>query len=75
MLNQLIHHSSTGFPWAVRATGFLSVALLVIANCIMTTRIPPTLHASRAQINFKAVLTDWSYLTTVFGCAYSYFIQ
>ncbi|EPS94262.1 hypothetical protein FOMPIDRAFT_130368 [Fomitopsis schrenkii] len=67
MLNQLIHHSPAGFPWAVRATGFLSLALLIIASCIITTRMPPKVHTSEAQINFKAVLTDWSYLTTVAG--------
>lgn len=67
MLNQLIHHSTAGFPWAVRATGFLSLALLIVASCIMTTRMPPKVHASEAQINFKAVLTDWAYLSTVAG--------
>ena len=37
LLNQLIN-SSVGFAWAVRASAFLTLGLLFVANLIMTSR-------------------------------------
>ncbi|TFY59369.1 hypothetical protein EVJ58_g5825 [Rhodofomes roseus] len=69
VLNRLIYHSSAGFPWAVRATGFLTLGLLIIAGSIMTTRMPPKPSASDSSEwqKFRAVLSDWAYITTLTG--------
>ncbi|GJJ15388.1 hypothetical protein Clacol_009664 [Clathrus columnatus] len=40
MLNQLLH-DSVGFAWGVRASAFLTLGLLIIANLIMKDRLPP----------------------------------
>ncbi|KAH9918100.1 major facilitator superfamily domain-containing protein [Fomitopsis serialis] len=39
MLNKLVN-GSAGFAWGVRATAFLTLGLLAIANAVMTTRLP-----------------------------------
>ncbi|KAH9949495.1 major facilitator superfamily domain-containing protein [Amylocystis lapponica] len=67
MLNQLFH-SPVGFAWGVRAAGFLTLGLLVIANCIMTTRVPAmtaTQRKNRPQL--KHIVTDGAYMLAVFG--------
>ncbi|TBU58564.1 MFS general substrate transporter [Dichomitus squalens] len=38
MLNQLFNDGHAGFAWGVRASAFLSLGLLAIANATMTTR-------------------------------------
>ncbi|GAB7355508.1 hypothetical protein MBLNU459_g5997t1 [Dothideomycetes sp. NU459] len=41
MLNRLFNHSSVGFGWAVRITGFLILALALIAVATVVPRFPP----------------------------------
>ena len=53
MLNQLIH-GSVGFAWGVRISAFLNCSLLLIANMLMTTRLPP-----KAAQTFTQQLSYW----------------
>jgi MFS family permease len=39
MVRQLL--PTTGFPWTVRAIGFIQLASLVVSNAFLRTRIPP----------------------------------
>lgn len=38
VFNQMLHHSSIGFPWAMRIAGFVMIPLL--AFCLLTIREP-----------------------------------
>ena len=69
MLNQLFK-SSAGFAWGVRATAFLSMGLLFISNCVMTTR-PPRDKAGAVtkpdqKANLMKCLRDVPFMTCVF---------
>ena len=66
MLNQLLH-GNAGFKWGVRASGFLTLGLLVIANCIMTTRIPKG-RVSRPKLDILKKLADVPYTIAIVGC-------
>jgi len=67
MLNQLIH-GRTGFAWGVRATAFLTLGLLVIANCIMTTRLPSAKQRPNDKpASLGAVVTDIPYMIALTG--------
>jgi MFS transporter, MCT family, solute carrier family 16 (monocarboxylic acid transporters), member 10 len=48
MVNNLI--PEIGFGWGVRSVGFLVLGLLIIANCIMTTRLP-TRHRGTTTVH------------------------
>jgi len=41
MLDQMLNHSSIGFPWTVRIVGFLVLALCIIACLTIKPRFPP----------------------------------
>ncbi|KAI0728962.1 major facilitator superfamily domain-containing protein [Fomitopsis betulina] len=73
MLNRLIN-DHTGFAWGVRATAFLDLGLLAIANSVMTTRSPSAKQRGPGpKLDMKAILTDWPYLVFLLGCvAFSY---
>lgn len=58
MHNQLFHRK-TGFAWGVRASAFLILGLLVIANCLMTTRLP---SRQGPKPNFGAIFRDVPYM-------------
>ena len=64
MHNQLFH-GKTGFAWGVRASAFLILGLLVIANCIMTTRLPPKREGPKP--NFGAIFRDVPYMIASFA--------
>ncbi|KZT63237.1 MFS general substrate transporter [Daedalea quercina L-15889] len=67
MLNRLVH-GSAGFGWGVRATAFLTLGLLVIANAVMTTRLPSAKQRGPGpRPNIKSIMTDGPYLLLVFG--------
>ncbi|TFK45966.1 MFS general substrate transporter [Heliocybe sulcata] len=74
MLNQLFH-SSVGFRWGIRASAFLSLGLLVIANCIMSTRLPSarqqrTSSSGLAQVvtpSINGILLDRPFMLAVAG--------
>ncbi|TFK98976.1 MFS general substrate transporter [Pterulicium gracile] len=40
LLNYAIHSPSIGFRWAVRISAFVTLALLVVANAVMSTTLP-----------------------------------
>ncbi|EED79152.1 predicted protein [Postia placenta Mad-698-R] len=67
MLNQLIH-SSVGFPWAVRATAFLTLGMLCIAACLTKPRLPSAKHRPPTPMpGIKGIFQDPAYLMTLFG--------
>jgi len=68
MLNMLIN-KEIGFAWGVRATGFLILVLLIVANCCMSTRLPPKPKAGTGPYapGVSVILTDLPYLLAVTG--------
>ncbi|CCM00560.1 uncharacterized protein FIBRA_02594 [Fibroporia radiculosa] len=80
MLNRLIH-GHVGFAWGVRITGFLTLGLLVAANCIMRTRLPNARQrAPGLKPDVKAIMSDWPYILLLiagflglWGLFYPYF--
>ncbi|KZT05812.1 MFS general substrate transporter [Laetiporus sulphureus 93-53] len=79
MLNQLIH-GSAGFAWGVRASAFLTLGLLAIANCLMTTRLPGRKDGLASMGMLKAFFADLAYIAlmigfflTLWGLYYPYF--
>lgn len=67
MLNKLIH-GRIGFHWGVRISAFFNLALLVIANCIMSSRLPPQSKTLSHQIIYwKAFFSDKTYVTATAG--------
>ncbi|EPT04639.1 hypothetical protein FOMPIDRAFT_1021830 [Fomitopsis schrenkii] len=69
MVNHLISGSSSvGFAWGVRATGFLTLGLLAIAQLLMRTRMPDRKdRGEQPKPNVVKVLTAPSFVFTVFG--------
>ncbi|KZT71789.1 MFS general substrate transporter [Daedalea quercina L-15889] len=69
MLNRLISGSdAVGFAWGVRASGFLTLGLLTIAQLIMRTRMPgPKQRSKQEKPSVVAVLMDPPFVLTVFG--------
>ncbi|CAL1703508.1 unnamed protein product [Somion occarium] len=65
MHNQLFH-GSTGFTWTVRASAFMTLGLLVIANCLMTTRLPPKKNAPKPPIG--EVFSNRAFMIVAVGC-------
>ncbi|KAF5356726.1 hypothetical protein D9757_012533 [Collybiopsis confluens] len=67
MVNHLFN-SSTGFAWGVRIVSFLDLFLLVTANLMMKTRLPPGRKGPNAKpINIRGILTDVPFLIAIFG--------
>ena len=69
MLNQLFHNS-VGFAWGVRASAFLILGLLVIANLIMSPR-PPSggkpPGGQAAPSGLAGMARDVPFLLVIFG--------
>ncbi|PFH48581.1 hypothetical protein AMATHDRAFT_65048 [Amanita thiersii Skay4041] len=67
MLNNIFRSSETvGFPWAVRSVAFLDLGVLIIANILMRTRLPPKRAGGHGAV-MKEILTDLPYMTFVVG--------
>ncbi|KAI0273311.1 major facilitator superfamily domain-containing protein [Gloeopeniophorella convolvens] len=67
MLNHLIDKSG-GFPWAVRASGFVALFLLIAANIVMRTRLPSRKQRPNAKRpDFRQLLTDVPYWICIAG--------
>ncbi|KAF8880532.1 major facilitator superfamily domain-containing protein [Infundibulicybe gibba] len=67
LLNNLFHRPS-GFANGVRAVGYMDLGLLIIANAIMRTRLPPrTSQGGEKTSRLKEVLTDIPYLVYILG--------
>lgn len=72
MLNNLIKNG-VGFAWGVRAAAFLDLALLLIANLVMKTRLPSRRERPNAKpIDIKSILTDRGYWLCTIGCALAF---
>ncbi|OBZ76896.1 Riboflavin transporter MCH5 [Grifola frondosa] len=67
MLNKLLH-SSAGFAWGVRASAFLILGLLTIANLCMRTRYPPEDGTASSQRRSTVrILHDLPHWVAVIG--------
>lgn len=67
MLNQLIH-GRIGFHWGVRASALLNFILLIIANCIMTSRLPPQNKSFSNQVAaWRIFFQDTVYVVATAG--------
>ncbi|RDB20144.1 Riboflavin transporter MCH5 [Hypsizygus marmoreus] len=60
MLNQLFK-GSVGFEWGVRASGFLCLGLLLLANILMTTN-PAVAGQAKQKPDILGLLTDVPYM-------------
>lgn len=65
MLNKLFH-GSTGFHTGVRASAALNLGVLVVANLLMRTRLPP--RKTAPQVPIASFARDIPYVFTVLGC-------
>jgi len=67
MLNNLFH-GSVGFAWGVRWSGFLSLAALLIANILMTSK-PRHYEDENLDIKpkWRDIYTDIPFITTFVG--------
>ncbi|QRV97283.1 major facilitator superfamily transporter [Ceratobasidium sp. AG-Ba] len=66
MLNKIFQRS--GFAWGVRATAFVVLGCLIVANLLMRTRLPPKSKRPPAPPpDFKAIMTDSAYLLSILG--------
>ncbi|KAH9942699.1 MFS general substrate transporter [Amylocystis lapponica] len=67
MLNRLFD-GGAGFQWGVRATAFLTLGLLWIANCVMTTRLPSVNNrVPGPKADIWSILKDGPYMLAIFG--------
>lgn len=62
MLNQLFK-GSVGFQWGVRASGFVALGMLILANILMSDN-PKALKKDKPPLNIRAILTDAPYMAT-----------
>lgn len=65
MLNQLFKNLEVGFEWGVRASAFLVLGILVIANLLMSDN--PSVKDDSEKPSLKTILTDVPYLLASFG--------
>ncbi|KAF8192999.1 major facilitator superfamily domain-containing protein [Pholiota molesta] len=67
LLNNVFSRAS-GFPWGVRAVAFMDLGLLIIANSIMRTRLPPKSARGRdGEATIRSVLTDIPFIIYAVG--------
>ncbi|KAF5316240.1 hypothetical protein D9619_006787 [Psilocybe cf. subviscida] len=67
MLNQLFH-SRVGFHWGVRISAFFNLGLFIIANLMMSTRLPPQQKKLSDLMSYwGAFLRDKSYIAATAG--------
>ncbi|KAF8177948.1 major facilitator superfamily domain-containing protein, partial [Mycena galopus ATCC 62051] len=64
MINRLFN-GNTGFAWGVRAVSFLDLGLLIMANLIMRTRLPP--RSNTTPMDLKSILKDIPFWIYGFG--------
>ncbi|KAI0047179.1 MFS general substrate transporter [Auriscalpium vulgare] len=66
MLNQLLHHS-VSFGWSVRASAFLVLGMLVVANFCMTAYPRKSANTSEQPTKLKDLITDAPYMCLAIG--------
>ncbi|TFY50494.1 hypothetical protein EVJ58_g11027 [Rhodofomes roseus] len=71
LLNQLLFDRQIGFGPSVRATAYLTLGLLVVANCLMLLGLSTGTAKGNAPpprpFSMRAVLTDVAYMVSVAG--------
>lgn len=65
MHNQLFH-GSAGFGWGVRASGFLILGLLITANILLSTTLPPKQNVPKPKLS--EVFGNVPYVIAASGC-------
>ena len=65
MLNKLFN-GSAGFAWGVRASAFIVLGLLLLANILMSPRNAVT-SGEKPKPNLASYFTDWPYIFTIAG--------
>lgn len=65
MLNRLIN-GKAGFAWGVRASAFLILGMLVVANLLMSSH-PAVTSRQRPPHNIRALFTDVPYMFIIAG--------
>lgn len=67
MLNKLFQ-SRLGFANGVRIGAAMVAVLLILANLMVRTRLPPkSARSSFSRDDLKRILTDWPYMTAMAG--------
>jgi hypothetical protein len=67
MVNHLFN-GKTGFAWGVRAVSFLDLGLLLTANAIMRTRLPPRPKNAK-PIDIRGILRELPFWMCLIGRA------
>ncbi|KAJ3808529.1 MFS general substrate transporter [Lentinula aff. lateritia] len=65
MLNRLITNPRVGFAWGVRASAFVCLGLLIIANVLMTANPPKTRKPDPPKLT--VLFTDTAYIFGILG--------
>lgn len=65
MLNNIF--GAAEFAWGVRSVAFMDLGLLVIANSIMRTRLPPNKKKGNSTSIVKEILADVAYVLYMVG--------
>ncbi|VDC07103.1 unnamed protein product [Peniophora sp. CBMAI 1063] len=68
MLNRLIN-GRLGFGWGVRATGFVTLGILIAANLLMSSH-PAVTSRKRAPPNIRTLFTDAPYMLVIVGALF-----
>ncbi|VDB99736.1 unnamed protein product [Peniophora sp. CBMAI 1063] len=71
MLNKLFN-GSAGFAWGVRASAFIVLGLLLLANVLMHPRNAIT-SSEKPKPNLASYFTDWPYIFTIAGAFFVLF--
>lgn len=75
MLNHLLSDTRVGFGNAVRASGAVVGAALLVGNCLMRTRRPPAktdgAHARLRWTEMRDVVWDGAYLWSIMGAFFT----
>ncbi|TFK45969.1 MFS general substrate transporter [Heliocybe sulcata] len=77
ILQNHLFYSSAGFPWGVRAAGFICLFLLGSANLLMKTRLPTRKQRgpNNIQPDVAAIMRDVPYLVCVAGFITVFYLQ
>ncbi|THU92260.1 MFS general substrate transporter [Dendrothele bispora CBS 962.96] len=68
MLNQLFQKPSVGFGWGVRASAFVVLGLLVLANLLMSDKRDLKSEKPKAIPDIRGIMTDVPYLLCILAC-------
>ncbi|KAF6752787.1 major facilitator superfamily domain-containing protein [Ephemerocybe angulata] len=60
-----VFNSSAGYGWGIRAVGFITLGLLIIANVLLRPRLPPKRNS--AQASLRTIIKDVPFLFFMLG--------